>query len=116
MTFPTASPQITYAFTAGTDGTATKKQATFYTLTSATTAGQDPKSWQLQGATDGTHWTTLDTRTSQSFTDRLQTRPFEIAQPGSYSSYRLVVTASTGSSTSLSELELLAPSTSPGTP
>ena len=49
-----------------------RHQATFYTLTSATNAAQDPKSWTLQGSTDGTHWKTLDTSGGQVFTDRLR--------------------------------------------
>jgi predicted alpha-1,2-mannosidase len=106
VTFPTATPVIGYGYTGS--GTQARHQAAFYTLTSATAAAQDPKSWQLQGSTDGTHWTTLDTRSGQVFTSRLQTRPFEIAHPGAYSSYRLVVTANGGdASTSLAEVELL---------
>ncbi len=112
MTFPTATPVVDYAY-AGSDGKAPAAQkATFYTLTSGTTAGQDPKSWQLQGSTDGgKHWKTLDTRSGETFSDRLQTRPFEIAHPGGYTSYRLAVTANSGgSSTTLAEVELLASS------
>jgi predicted alpha-1,2-mannosidase len=103
VTFPTAAPVVDYAFT-GSHG----QKATFYTLTSGSTAGQDPKSWQLQGSTDGTHWKTLDSRSGETFGSRVQTRPFEIAHPGSYSHYRLAVTANSGgTSTSLSEVELL---------
>jgi hypothetical protein len=106
VTFPTATPVIGYAYSGS--GAQARHKAAFYTLTSATTADQDPKSWQLQGSTDGTHWTTLDSRSGQVFSDRLQTRPFEIAHPGAYSSYRLVVSANAGgSSTSLAEVELL---------
>jgi predicted alpha-1,2-mannosidase len=106
VTFPTATPVIGYGYS-GT-GDQAQHQATFYTLTSATVAAQDPQSWQLQGSTDGSHWTTLDTRSGQVFSSRLQTRPFEIAHPGAYSSYRLVVTANGGdASTSLAEVELL---------
>ncbi|MBN6546751.1 GH92 family glycosyl hydrolase, partial [Actinacidiphila bryophytorum] len=97
VNLPGATPAVTYAYT-GSDGkAATGKKATFYTLTSGSTAAaRDPKSWQLQGSTDGVHWRTLDTRSGQAFTDRLQTRPFEIAHPGAYTSYRLVVTANNG--------------------
>ncbi|UWE10844.1 GH92 family glycosyl hydrolase [Actinacidiphila bryophytorum] len=111
VNLPGATPAVTYAYT-GTDGkAATGKKATFYTLTSGSTAAaRDPKSWQLQGSTDGVHWRTLDTRSGQAFTDRLQTRPFEIAHPGAYTSYRLVVTANNGDqdTTSIAEVELLA--------
>jgi predicted alpha-1,2-mannosidase len=105
-TFPTATPQITYSYgdSAGSHG----QKATFYTLTSGKTAGQDPKSWKLEGSSDGKHWKTVDSRSGETFSDRLQTRPFEIDHPGGYTSYRLVVTANSGgSSTSLAEVELL---------
>ncbi|WP_329362115.1 GH92 family glycosyl hydrolase [Streptomyces sp. NBC_00669] len=110
VTFPSATPQITYAYQGS--GKSAEQKATFYTLTSGSTAAQDPKSWQLQGSDDGgKHWKTVDTRSGQTFDDRLQTRPFEIAHPGAYSSYRLVVTANNGgTSTTLSEVELLATS------
>ena len=109
VSFSTATPVIDYAY-AGKDGQpAAGQKVAFYTLTSATTEGQDPASWQLQGSNDGQHWTTLDSRSGEKFTDRLQTRPFEIAQPGSYTTYRLVVTANSGATTtSLAEMELLA--------
>ena len=110
VTLPAADPTVQYTFTGDAAGKSGPK-ATFYTLTSGSTAAaQDPKSWQLQGSSDGVHWKTLDTRSGQVFTDRLQTRPFEIAHPGAYTSYRLVVTANNGAqdATSLAEVELLA--------
>jgi predicted alpha-1,2-mannosidase len=109
VSFSTATPVIDYAYAGQGDKPAAGQKAAFYTLTSATTAGQDPKAWQLQGSNDGQHWTTLDSRSGETFTDRLQTRPFEIASPGSYTTYRLVVTANSGATTtSLAEMELLA--------
>ncbi|MFI0723578.1 GH92 family glycosyl hydrolase [Streptomyces sp. NPDC021224] len=115
VTFPSAAPTVQYTFggAAATSGKPAKpgQKASFYTLTSGSTAAaQDPRSWQLQGSADGTHWKTLDTRTGETFTDRLQTRPFEIAHPGAYTTYRLVVTANNGDTgaTSLAEVELLA--------
>ena len=68
------------------------QKITFYTLTSGATAGGDPSSWALQGSNDGLHWTTLDQRQGQTFPWRLQTRPFKVANPGSYSDYSLEVT------------------------
>ncbi|MEW2521136.1 GH92 family glycosyl hydrolase [Actinacidiphila alni] len=108
VTFPAADPTVQYTFTGDTAKKSGQK-ATFYTLTSGSTAAQDPKSWQLQGTTDGKHWRTLDSRSGQTFDSRLQTRPFEIDHPGTYTSYRLVVTANGGdASTTLAEVELLA--------
>ncbi|MEV0849344.1 GH92 family glycosyl hydrolase [Streptomyces sp. NPDC049954] len=104
VTFPTATPTVTWSY-----GEGAKQKAGFYTLTSATKAAQDPGSWTLQGTTNGKHWKTLDTRSGETFAHRLQTRPFKIAHPGAYSSYRLVVSAGNGDGkTSLAEVELLA--------
>ncbi|MGS2589608.1 hypothetical protein [Streptomyces hebeiensis] len=51
-----------------------------YTLTSADDAtDRDPKSWTFQGSSDGTTWTTLDTRTGQAFDGRGRTRGFAVA-------------------------------------
>ncbi|GAA0588196.1 GH92 family glycosyl hydrolase [Paractinoplanes ferrugineus] len=77
------------------------EQATFYTLTSADTVGTDPASWTLRGSYDGTTWTTVDSRTAQTFDWRLQTRPFKIANPGRYKYYALDLNGS------LAEVELL---------
>ncbi|MEU4242177.1 GH92 family glycosyl hydrolase [Actinoplanes sp. NPDC026619] len=77
------------------------EQATFYTLTSADTTGTDPAAWTLKGSYDGTTWTTIDSRTAQTFDWRLQTRPFKIANPGRYKYYALELNGS------LAEVELL---------
>ncbi len=77
------------------------EQATFYTLTSGAASGADPASWQLRGSYDGTTWTTIDTRSGETFSSRLQTRPFKIASPGRYKHYSLVVEGA------LAEVELL---------
>ncbi len=80
------------------------EQAELYTLTSADTAGTDPRSWTLRGSYDGATWTTIDSRSDQTFDWRLQTRPFKIAKPGRYKYYAVDV-AATG--VSLAEVELL---------
>jgi hypothetical protein len=68
--------------------------AVTYALTSANDVpGRDPKSWNLQGSTDGSSWKTLDSRSSQTFTSRGQRKSYTITTPGSYSYYRLNVTA-----------------------
>jgi putative alpha-1,2-mannosidase len=80
-----------------------------YTLTSAgDLPARDPRSWNLQGSQDGTTWTTIDSRTDLSFDDRRQTRAFVVAHPGSYTSYRLQITAGHGDShIQLAEWQLL---------
>ncbi|WP_395575074.1 fibronectin type III domain-containing protein [Streptomyces sp. BK79] len=81
-----------------------------YTLTSANDApDRDPKNWTLQGSLDGSAWTTIDTRTNQTFSARHQTRGFSVTPGTAYTHYRLVVSGTNGSSTSqLAEWELWA--------
>jgi predicted alpha-1,2-mannosidase len=82
-------------------------KAAFYTLTSSPEAG-DPRSWVLEGSTDGKKWTALDRRDGEVFDWRLQTRPFKVEKPGTFSHYRIRVTENTGeATTSLAEVELL---------
>ncbi|WP_346089050.1 hypothetical protein [Sphingobacterium ginsenosidimutans] len=70
-----------------------------YTLTSGNDAiERDPKSWFLEGSLDGTNWVVIDTRTNESFPNRIQTRRFNVQKPGSYKFYRLNITENVGSS------------------
>ncbi len=62
----------------------------------------------LKGSYDGKTWSVIDERTDQAFQWRLQTRAFQIDKPGRYAHYRLEVTKSTGATTALAEIELLA--------
>ncbi|WP_256011852.1 alginate lyase family protein [Desertivirga xinjiangensis] len=84
-----------------------------YRLTSANDVQQrDPKSWQFQGSNDGSAWTTLDTRTGEVFTARLQMKAYSISNTTSYKYYRLNITANSGGSSygiQLSEFALMAP-------
>ncbi len=101
VTFTGTTPSVTF----GLSGVG--QRATWYTLTSGSGAG-DPSAWRVEGSRDGKKWKTVDTRTKQDFPWRTQTRPFRIDKPGTYTSYRLVVTATTGGdAVSLSEIELL---------
>ena len=79
-----------------------------YTVTSANDVpARDPKDWQFQGSNDGSTWTTLDTKSNQSFGTRFEALSYSIASPGAYRYYRLNVTANNGDgSTQLSELGL----------
>ncbi|WP_199923171.1 GH92 family glycosyl hydrolase [Streptomyces sp. NRRL S-813] len=79
-------------------------KAVQYTLTSSGDHTKAPTGWTLQASADGTHWTTVDKRSGESFTWDKQTRPFTIASPGTYQKYRLVLD---GTAT-LAEVELLA--------
>jgi hypothetical protein len=69
-------------------------KALSYALTSANDVpGRDPRSWNLQGSNDGLAWTTLDSRSAQTFTARLQKKSYTIATPASYVNYKLNITA-----------------------
>ncbi|WP_196936334.1 BT_3987 domain-containing protein [Sphingobacterium hungaricum] len=70
-----------------------------YTFTSANDADtRDPKTWRLEGSNDGSTWTTLDTRTDFSFSERTQTRRFEFDNTTAYTTYRVVLVANNGAS------------------
>ena len=69
-----------------------------YVLTCANDApDRDPAAWVLRGSTDGRSWRTLDTRSGQDFSDRHQSRNYDIAEPGSFDHYRLDITDNHGS-------------------
>ncbi|MFI6942418.1 GH92 family glycosyl hydrolase [Streptomyces sp. NPDC050418] len=68
-----------------------------YALTSANDAAErDPKDWKLQGSTDGKEWTTLDTRTGETFAERFQTKTYSFENGTAYAHYRLDITANNG--------------------
>ncbi|MFB7324367.1 GH92 family glycosyl hydrolase [Streptomyces sp. NPDC056190] len=72
---------------------------TRYALTSANDFdGRDPKDWTLKGSTDGKDWKALDTRTGENFSERFQTRTFDLAEPAEYQHFRLDVTRNNGAS------------------
>lgn len=69
-----------------------------YTMTSANDApDRDPKNWTLQGSNNGINWTTLDTRTDESFPQRFQTKRYDFNNVTAYRHYRLNITANWGS-------------------
>jgi len=105
-TFATTTPAITWTSSSGAVTVGS------YTLTSGP-SGAAPKSWHLDGSTDGVTWTRLDTRKDETFPWQTQTRPFELQKPESFPRYRLTIDqTTTGAPATLSELELLA---TPGT-
>ncbi|GHH65182.1 ThuA domain-containing protein [Promicromonospora soli] len=82
--------------------------ASRYALTSANDfAGRDPKSWTLQGSTDGTTWTDLDTQTDQDFPERFTPNDYRFENTVAYQHYRLDITANAGDDlTQLAEIQL----------
>ena len=69
----------------------------FYSLTSGGDAsGRDPKSWKLEGSTDGETWELLDTRENQTFPGRNLTRLFIINNNKAFGYYRWTVNTNNG--------------------
>ncbi|MEU5593417.1 GH92 family glycosyl hydrolase [Streptomyces sp. NPDC020298] len=69
-----------------------------YALTSANDfAERDPQDWTLKGSTDGKDWKTVDTRSGEAFSERFQTRSFDLAAPAAYQYFRLEITRNSGS-------------------
>lgn len=78
-----------------------------YDLTSANDVpGRDPRNWQFQGSQDGNSWTTLDTRSGETFPARYQTRSYSITNSTAYAWYRLNITANNGDASGLQLAEL----------
>jgi alpha-L-fucosidase len=72
---------------------------TQYKITSANDVQQrDPKSWQFQGSNDGATWSTLDTRTGETFASRLLTKTYDLTNTTPNRYYRLNITDSYGGS------------------
>ncbi|TXS46583.1 glycoside hydrolase family 92 protein [Streptomyces sp. uw30] len=68
-----------------------------YALTSANDHDErNPQDWTLQGSTDGSNWTTLDTRTGESFSEPFQTKTYDIAEPAEYRHFRLEISKNNG--------------------
>ncbi|MDN3492738.1 DUF4998 domain-containing protein [Winogradskyella bathintestinalis] len=69
----------------------------FYTLTSGNDApGRDPKNWTLAGSNDQVTWSTLDTRTNESFSGRNETKEYIFDSTTPYKYYRMSITANNG--------------------
>lgn len=70
-----------------------------YALTSANDfAERDPKDWTLKGSADGKDWKTLDSRTGETFSERFQTKKYDLAEPAEYQHFRLEITRNNGAS------------------
>ncbi|MFC9680871.1 GH92 family glycosyl hydrolase [Streptomyces sp. NPDC056948] len=70
-----------------------------YALTSANDHDErDPKDWTLKGSADGKDWKTLDTRSGESFSERFQTKTYDLAEsaPAEYRHFRLDITGNNG--------------------
>ncbi|MEU4656148.1 GH92 family glycosyl hydrolase [Streptomyces sp. NPDC023723] len=75
---------------------------TRYALTSANDHDErDPVDWTLQGSADGESWTTVDTRSGESFAERFQTKTYELAEPADYQHFRIEFTKNNGAGDAL---------------
>ena len=101
----TAWIQYDYSYNGGS-----AKVINSYSITSANDAPErDPKDWHLLASNDGSNWTTLDSRSSETFTSRFQTRTFTFSNLNAYKIYRLDIISNldpdSANSTQLAELE-----------
>jgi len=85
----------------------TKRLVIGYTLTSANDAAdRNPRNWQFQGSQDGNIWTTLDTRTGETFPSFLSSKSYAFANTTAYGFYRLNITANNGNATGIQLAEM----------
>jgi hypothetical protein len=77
-----------------------------YSITAANDSPtRDPLNWTLQGSTNGTTWTTIDTRNGEDFPYRYQKRVFTFTNSTAYRYYRLNLTNNSGTILQLAEIE-----------
>jgi alpha-L-fucosidase 2 len=93
----------------------TAKAVNKYEITSANDVpARDPKSWTLKGSNDGTNWTTLDTRTNETFANRFQVNTYTFTNSTAYTDYRLDVSANSGDANlQIAEIAFYALATTP---
>ncbi len=103
LIFSATSANLGYDFSG-----ATTKTVTSYSLTSANDSDtRDPKNWNFQGSNNGTDWTTLDTRTGETFASRFLTKNYSFSNVTAYQMYRLNITLNNGAGdTQLAELSM----------
>jgi len=101
--FATKTPWLAYEF-----GQSATHVVNAYGVASANDFPvRDPSAWLLEGSNDGTTWTTLDSRSGQSFASRLQTSSYDCTASAPYRRYRLNVTANGGNrELQLAEIQL----------
>ncbi|WP_133581380.1 GH92 family glycosyl hydrolase [Aureibacillus halotolerans] len=79
-----------------------------YTITTGPREEEDPKSWIVEGSSDGENWDVIEERNNVTFAWRRFTKPFLLPQAATYSHYRLRVTENNGGEqTSMAQVEWL---------
>lgn len=91
-------------------GSSNEKTIVEYAITEGATnvVGYAPRDWTFQGSNDDSAWTTLDTRTAETFTAS-QRRTFSFSNSTAYRYYRILITAKTsgGDGVEIGELEMM---------
>ncbi len=107
---------LTFNASAWVQYTATKSYTlSSYTITSGNDAPErDPKTWTLQGSTNGSSWQDIDQRSNQDFPNRNQKRSFQVNTSAAYQYYRLSMNNNSGNILQASELELFGKENSTG--
>ncbi len=77
-----------------------------YSITSSGNSIYDPKSWKIQGSTDGTTWKDITTQSNQTFDMRYAQKLYSITDAPAYNSFRLQVTASNSAEVRIAELQI----------
>lgn len=82
-----------------------KKVRSYRLTTSSQPQANVPKTWTLQGSSNGSDWVVLSSQSGLYYPG--SSYYFNLSSTGDYTSYRLVITANNGAySTSIGELEL----------
>ena len=82
------------------------KTVASYSITGRLATNSWPRTWTLQGSSDGSSWTTLDTVTNDTTLGNGTKNTYTVDSPGSYTYYRVYITATDGGThASIAELE-----------
>jgi len=65
---------------------------TAYSLQADPIGAREPRAWSLQGSNDGSSWVTVDSRNQQATWTDQTSNSYDVAQPGAYAHYRLLMT------------------------
>lgn len=77
-----------------------------YEITSAENSPEkDPKDWTLKGSLNGSDWTTIDTQSGQSFSERFQIKSYLFKSSTNYKYYKWEISANNGSTESIQVAE-----------
>ncbi|WP_050516095.1 discoidin domain-containing protein [Dickeya chrysanthemi] len=77
-----------------------------YSLTAIYDGKYSPSAWQLQGSNDGNTWTTIESKSGETFTAN-QEKIYSLTATAIYQSYRLYITASPGGVGVVGEFNLI---------